>query len=86
MTENILPLTGDEDRKHLCLEGVHELDIIARTLPDLVEAKEDGEHLIIRALAGRMLRLTSMLMSALGDDAVTTKELNRHIHFGNGQG
>jgi len=85
MTENILPLRWDEDRKHLCLEGVWELEKIAKTLPDLVSMREDGEHFIVRALAGRMLQLTGTLMSALDEDYITTKELERSVHFGNGR-
>lgn len=74
------------DRKYLCLEGVWELDKIARTLPGLVPPDEDQEHFIVRAPAGRMLRINGMLLSALDDPAVETSELKNYIDFENGQG
>jgi len=77
--------TWDIDRLNLCLEGVWELDKIARTLPELIGIDEDQEHFIVRALAGRMLRLTSMLMSAMSENEPNEK-LTRFIHFEKGQG
>ncbi|WP_397474217.1 hypothetical protein [Pusillimonas sp.] len=77
--------TWNKERKAICLEGVWELDKIARTLPDMVTLDENQEYFIVRAMAGRMLRLTSMLMSAISDD-VPNDKLARFITFDNGQG
>lgn len=55
-----------EQRDHLVLNVAWELDKIARTMPDLVPVDDDQTHYIIRALAGRMLRLTNALMDLAG--------------------
>lgn len=75
----------DKERKGICLEGVWELDKIARTLPDMVTLEENQEYFIVRAMAGRMLRITSMLMSAISDD-VENEALKKYIDFERGQG
>lgn len=74
----------DKERQAICLEGVWELDKIARTLPDLVTLEDNQEYFIVRALAGRMLRLTSMLMSAFDDEP--NDALKRIVSFEKGQG
>lgn len=56
-----------EERNVMCLRAVWELDKIARLLPEQVGFDDSGAHYAIRALAGRMLRLTSALMDALGE-------------------
>ena len=71
----------DAARRDLCLESVYELDKIARTLPGLVPRTEDQEFYLVKALAGRMLRLTSALMGALGDIDVPDKDIHRIVHF-----
>lgn len=86
-TENFMidGVPWSKERAGICLEGVWELDKIARTLPDLVTLEDNQEHFIVRALAGRMLRLTGMLMSALGDN-VPNEKLEKCVNFGHGQG
>lgn len=78
----------DGARRELCIQSAYELDKIARTLPGLVPRTEDQEFYLVKALAGRMLRLTSALMGALGDIELSDEQLSNIVHFdvGNGQG
>lgn len=85
----------DEDRQLLCLEAVWELDALARTLPHMVPAPQNFEDYtdecmrmgyLLRAAAGRMLRLTSVLMSCIGDDIDTTADLANVVLLTKGQG
>lgn len=71
----------DSDRVALCLTATYELDKIARMLPGMVPLDEDQTHYAVRAMAGRMLRLTSALLDGLGDDGVTTEEIRNIVHF-----
>jgi len=75
----------NDERRRLCLEGVYELDKIARVLPGLVPLEDDQNHYAVKALAGRMLRLTHMLMLGLDEHEATAK-LDGVIHFGVGAG
>lgn len=85
----------DEERQLLCLEAVWEIDALARTLPGMVPAPRDMEDYadecmrmgyLLRAAAGRMLRLTSVLMSCIGDDIDSTAELMDVVLLTKGQG
>jgi len=76
----------DSDRVLLCLQATYELDKIARILPSTVPLNEDQIHYAVKALAGRMLRLTSALLDGLGDDGVTTEEIRKIVHFDEGVG
>lgn len=58
-------------------DAVWELDALLRLLPDLVTPNENQEHLHIRGLAGRMLRLTHVLMSFLDGDKRDEEEVER---------
>lgn len=69
----------DRERQHVCLEAVWEIDALAKMLPGVVPKTIEGEYLVVRAIAGRMLRLTSALMSGLGEDATTTDEISRIV-------
>lgn len=51
-----------EDREDLFLEISWEMDAIARKLHESVNYSEDQSHLAVRALCGRLLRLSSVLM------------------------
>ena len=78
-----------EQRRMVCLEATWEIDAIARALPGLVQydTVDDGHpHLLVRAMAGRLLRLSSVLMAALDDDAEETRELERVVRLDGGQG
>jgi hypothetical protein len=83
----------NEQRRMVCLQATWEIDAIARALPGLVPDgdEESPEHsgaprFLVRALAGRMLRLTSVLMGALGDFIDTTEELESIVTLNGGQG
>ncbi len=79
-------------RRHLaCLRAAWEIDVIARALPGLVPSDSGCEEtyagqLLLRALAGRLLRLTHVLTSALADDAVATESLEHILDLQEGQG
>jgi hypothetical protein len=75
------------DRMMVCLEAAWEIDALARLLPEVVPRDEDGAHLVARGIAGRMLRLTSALMSGLGEQTVKTDALDGIVYVrGAGQG
>lgn len=65
------PAPMSETRHRLCLEVAWEIDAIARVLPDLVPCGADqpaaDPHFVVRALAGRLLRLSGVLMGAVDD-------------------
>lgn len=73
--------------KDLQLQCAWELDKIARMLPELVPLDEDQAHYAVKALAGRMLRLTSALMSLADEDQVSAEEIDRMVNLcGSSQG
>ena len=74
----------DSSRQLVCMEAIWEIDVLARRLPSLL-AEDDGEFLV-RAMAGRMLRLASVLMSGLGEEDLATEKLESIVHLGGGQG
>lgn len=78
----------DRARMLLCLEAAWVLDALARVLPDLVPNidEADGAHHAVRGVAGRFLRLSSVLMSALDDECTPTAKLQQVIHLREGQG
>ena len=52
-----------EERDALYMEIAWELDKVARVLPEVVNLDSDDQvHFVVRAFAGRMLRLTSVMM------------------------
>lgn len=67
----------EEQRQRLCLEVAWEMDAIARVLPELVPNVDgdNGAHFVTRAMSGRLLRLSSVLMSMFDGDAETVAEL-----------
>lgn len=80
------PLILEERRRVACLEAAWEMDAIARALPGMVNRDEHFGHLQVRAMAGRLLRLSSVIMSGLDDDVVDTEHLERIINLDSGQG
>lgn len=62
-------------RLRLCLDAVWEIDKLAKLLPGVVPQTIEGEYLVVRGIAGRMLRLTSALMQGLSENAVSTDEI-----------
>jgi len=77
-------------QRRLCLEVAWEIDAVARVLPGLVPRVADSDgaadpHFVVRAMAGRLLRLSSVLMGlADGDDDPDT--LMRVFDLQAGQG
>ena len=57
-------------RLDVCLSATWEIDALARILPEQVPNTGDtaNARLVIRGIAGRLLRLTSVLMSGLGEE------------------
>lgn len=78
----------DKNRLHLVLETAWEIDALARALPGLVPNidEAEGAHLVVRALAGRMLRLSHVLMGAADPAGETTEELAQVFTLNGGQG
>lgn len=69
------------------LQAVYELDKLARVLPSLVPVDEDQHHYAVKGVAGRMLRLTSVLLSGLDDDQVHASDIQGIVNFtATGQG
>ena len=83
-------LVNMDKRRHMaCLEATWELDVIARALPGLVPNIDEETYsaqFLVRAMAGRLLRLSSVLMCALSDDTVPTDSLERILSLDGGQG
>lgn len=69
----------DRERVRVCLEAVWEIDAMAKMLPGVVTPSVEGEHLMVRAIAGRMLRLTSMLMSGLDEPDYPTADIAKVV-------
>ena len=86
MNSFLVPM--DDARQTLCLEAAWEIDALARLLPELVPitGENDGAHFVVRGVAGRLLRLSHVLMGALGDAMETTDELAQVISLDGGQG
>ena len=74
MTEKTVTQDTQARRDELVREISYELDKIARTLPEIVPLDADQVHFLVRAMAGRMLRLTSVLME-IGQDERDIGEL-----------
>lgn len=74
-------------RQRVCLEAAWELDAVARLLPGLVPCPEDDTtpHLAVRCIAGRFVRLASLLMSGLSDSCEKTARLETMINLERGQ-
>ena len=75
---------GQHDRSprlRMCLQAVWEIDALARALPTLVPGSDDdsSQHLVVRGVAARILRLSSYLMSGLDDENVSTEDIARVV-------
>jgi hypothetical protein len=75
-------MTLGERRHHVCLESAWELDALADLLPTVTtngipEATKTGYQ--VRAIAGRIKTLASILMSGLGDSLETTDDMEREL-------
>jgi hypothetical protein len=82
----------NDARLSVCLDAVYELDELVRLLPAQMNSNDEDDlhnaRFIVRGLAGRMLRLTSVLLSGLGEDNfVSTDDLEKIVHLtGTSQG
>lgn len=79
----------DDRRQMVCLEAAWEIDAVARILPGLVPIGDEDSHqahLVVRAMAGRLLRLTHVLMGALSDNVEETERLENVVGLESGQG
>jgi hypothetical protein len=92
MSDNITESTGEaltlpHERLMVCLEAAWELDAIARVLPDMVprDGNNPQPHLLVRALADRVQRLASVLMSGLDDPLAPTAQLEQVISLEQGR-
>ena len=76
----------NEPHRRLCLEVAWEIDALARVLPGLVPSIDDKNdpHFVVRAMAGRLLRLSGVLMGMADDEAV--HDLMKVIDLQAGQG
>jgi hypothetical protein len=83
-------VTLSERRMMACLEAAWEIDALARILPDQVPDIDEcqGARLVVRGIAGRLLRLTSLLMSGIGEGGVDgdIEALERIVSLSKGQG
>lgn len=83
-------VTLSERRMMVCLDAAWEIDALVRILPDQVPDIDEcrGAHLVVRGIAGRLLRLTSLLMSGIGEggDDGDIEALERIVSLSKGQG
>lgn len=70
-----------EERREVMRSATCEMDALVRLLPDLIPLEENQIHYAVRGICGRMLRLTSALLSGLDDDAVSDQELKRIVEL-----
>ena len=79
---------ANEARRRPCLEVAWEIDALARVLPGLVPCVADGAtpdpHFVVRAIAGRLLRLSGVLMGMADNEAAD--DLMQVIDLQAGQG
>jgi hypothetical protein len=79
----------NERRRMICLEAAWEIDALARILPGLVPNVDEEAYsarLVVRSMAGRLLRLSSALMGALCDPPDPAEDLERIVTLNGGQG
>lgn len=82
-----IPMT--EPHRRLCLEVAWEIDALARVLPGLVPCVADGPrgtdpHFVVRAMAGRLLRSSHVLMGVADND--DPDDMAQIINLDGGQG
>jgi hypothetical protein len=75
----------NDARLSVCLSAIYELDTLARLLPVQMNCNDiDDFHdasLVARGLAGRMLRLTSVLLSGLGEEDCSINDLEKIVYL-----
>lgn len=76
----------DDERVNALLDASYEIDKIARVLPGLVPMDDDQTHYAVRAMAGRLLRLTSVLMAGLSEKDAPNSKLKAILSLEGSQG
>ena len=76
----------DDARHSVCLDAVYEIDALTRLLSDQVinrvlDEDNTDTRLVVRGIAGRLLRLTSVLMSGIGDPEEPTERLEEMTYL-----
>ena len=83
-------VTLSKRRMDACLEAAWEINALARILPDQVPNIDEcrGAHHVVRGISGRLLRLSSLLMSGIGEGGNDSdiEALERIVSFEKGQG
>ncbi len=80
-------MTLTDDAQGLFYEAVYELDKLSRILPGLVPLTDDQTHYAVKGVAGRMVRLSGVLMQLLGAPGVVEGNVKHIINFeSTGQG
>lgn len=71
----------DQGRTTVCLEAAWEIDALARLLPSLITRDDDAlaEFLQVRGVAARLRSISTVLMSACGDEQETTESLRKKL-------
>jgi len=75
-------VTLSKERHQVCMEAAWELESLAYVLAGVVQKFDDSAispHFIVRGIAGRYQTIAKALISALDDDAETTKSLAETI-------
>lgn len=76
-------LDFDEARRTVCLEAAYEIEALAEVLPGLVSSGgSDNMHRIVRGISARLLSLSGVIMSGIGDESESTKKLQRRVSGG----
>ena len=71
----------DKARRMAMLEATWEICALALAIPGMCPLSDDGqEHLVVKGLALRINQLGNAIMAGLGDDAVTTRSIERKVH------
>lgn len=71
----------DQGRITVCLEAAWEIDALARLLPSLLTRDDDAlaEFLQVRGVAARLRSISTVLMSACGDEQEATESLRQRL-------
>lgn len=70
-----------KERAVVCQEVAFELESLAFALPGLAPNNDEDQrsHYAVRGVAGRLLALSHVLMSALGDKVAEVKDLEKVV-------
>lgn len=76
-TDEKKTVTLGKDRHMVCLQAAWELSALAYMLPPMVPNMDEDSnaHYAVRGIASRVLALSNVLMSALDDQVIPTRDL-----------